>query len=218
VCFAGMELRRVKAYVGQTRTKKLIAELETLGFGECATPDRLPPRRFPWFLDNGAFPAWKAGRPFDGERFQKALEKLDRIPRGPDFIVVPDKVAGGLDSLWFSLTWAPHVARTGAPLYLAVQDGMTEEDLVPHLKPFAGLFVGGTTEWKLRTGGAWAAFAHAHGRRCHIGRVGSMKRIRWALSTGADSIDSSLPLWSAEKLRRMVRALAQGELFRPAAA
>jgi hypothetical protein len=44
-------------YVGQTRSKRLIHQLEQLGFGECTLRGRLPPRRtrFGWFYDNGAF-------------------------------------------------------------------------------------------------------------------------------------------------------------------
>lgn len=36
---------------------------------------------------------------------------------------------------------------------------------------------------------------------CHVGRVGTAKRVAWARRIGATSIDSSLPLWSVENLR-----------------
>ena len=86
---------------------------------------------------------------------------------------------------------------------------MTADDIKAFLRgvPISVLFVGGTIEWKLRTGHKWVELAHEQGIRCHIGRVGSMKRVIWARKIGADSIDSSLPLFSREKLDRFLRAL-----------
>jgi NADPH:quinone reductase-like Zn-dependent oxidoreductase len=69
------------------------------------------------------------------------------------------------------------------------------------------LFVGGSLPWKLATGERWVRFAHAHGRRCHIGRVGTPRRVAWARRIGADSIDSCLPLWSRENLDAFVAAV-----------
>lgn len=198
----------LRVYVGQTRSGDLIEELEGYGFGECTSRGELPPRRSPWFLDNGAFGDWKAGRPFDGEAFQADITRLRNsvMSTAPDFIVCPDIVAGGIDSLCFSLTWAPHLVGT-APLYLAVQDGMEEAALEPHVRLFAGLFVGGSLPWKLREGRRWVAFAHRHGLRAHVGRCGTERRVAWARRIGADSIDSCLPLWSRENLESFLRGL-----------
>jgi hypothetical protein len=92
---------------------------------------------------------------------------------------------------------------------------------IPWSAAFAVLFVGGSLPWKLNTGAMWARVAHANGRDCHVGRVGSAKRVRWAVDAGADSIDSSLPLWSAEKTDVFLAALdsarRQTSLFEGAA-
>lgn len=193
-------------YVGQTRSRKLIAELEALGFGECTQRNELPPRRRPWFADNGAFTDWRAQRPFDERAYQRALEQFEAL--APDFVVVPDIVAGGMDSLKFSLSWLPRVrAACSAPVYLAVQNGMTPE---------SGLFVGGDLAWKISTTARWAKWAHEFDMPCHMGRCGTGRRVRFAKRCGVDSIDSTLPLWSADNLRRFVDALApqsQQELF-----
>lgn len=194
----------------------MLAAVRALGFGECASPREMPPRRTPWFLDNGAWPAFRKGQPFEGNRFLAALRRLPGLP-APDFIVVPDRVAGGLDSLWFSLTWTPYMQRFGLPLYLAVQDGMVEADVQPHVGNYAGIFIGGKDEWKFAAAPGWARFAHARGLMCHIGRVGSVRRIRRASFAGADSIDSSQPLWGMTEFRRFVHAVGQGEMFREAA-
>jgi hypothetical protein len=196
----------VRVYVGQTRSRRLIAELSALGIGECTSRGEHPPRRIPWFADNGAFGDWKAGRSFDIAAFESDLPRIREAGAPPDFIVCPDIVAGGLDSLAFSLAWLPRLrfACPGLPVYLAVQDGMEEGD-VPD--GFHGIFVGGSLPWKLATGARWVREAHRRGLPCHVGRVGNARRVAWAIRIGADSIDSSLPLWSQQKMRSFLAAL-----------
>lgn len=67
--------------------------------------------------------------------------------------------------------------------------------------------MGGSKPWKFATAAQWVVLAHAYGKRCHVGRVGSFKRVRWAIEIEADSIDSSLPLWSKAQLKRFLAAL-----------
>lgn len=196
------------AYVGQTRAAKLSAQLTELGFGEMTVRGEFPPRRFPWVFDNGAFKDW--GGPhvrgqFKTAAYEKALEKLalSSVPR-PDFVVVPDIVAAGLESLRFSDSWLPRLEWLELPLYLVVQDGMTEADVSASLDAYAGIFVGGTPEWKELTSPSWVQFAHLHGKPCHIGRMGTRPKVRAARRWGADSIDSCTPLWSKENLARFV--------------
>lgn len=192
-------------YIGQTRSRRLIEYLTSKGWGEMTVRGELPPRRRPWAYDNGAYKDWTAGRNFNVQAYERDLERLAAMEGArPDFAVAPDVVAGGPKSLDLSLAWAPRIAHL-APLYLAVQDGMSEGDVAAVVGPFAGLFVGGSLEWKVRTGGTWVALAHHLGRRCHIGRVGTERRLRWARRIGADSIDSCLPLWSADNLARFER-------------
>lgn len=196
----------MRAYVGQTRSRALIARLLEHGVGECSVRGELPPRRRPFFYDNGAFRDWTAGEAFDVDAFQRDFDEL--VYMAPDFVVAPDLVAQGLASLAESLEWA---RRLGVllPLYLAVQDGMTPDAVAPHVSRFAGLFVGGSLDWKLDTGGAWVAFAHDHERPCHVGRVGIPSRIAWARSIGADSIDSSYPLWCDAHMDDFLGALGR---------
>lgn len=197
----------MRAYVGQARGSLLIAELNSLCLGEMTVRKELPPRRTPWAFDNGAFGDWRAGRPFDEAAFRAALLRLPLAPVRPDFIVLPDIVAGGLESLAFSASWIAELEAFGAPLYLAVQDGMVPADLAGILPRIGGIFVGGSLPWKLKEAARWVSFAHSHGLPCHIGRVGTARRVIWARRIGADSIDSSLPLFSRENLAAFVRAL-----------
>ncbi len=209
----------MKVYVGQTRSRTLIHELRRLGFGECTQRGQLPPKRTPWCYDNGAYSDFTQRRHFNTVRFvrdQWSIRNLitQRHPP-PDFIVLPDLVGGGAASLALSLTWLlDPLVEWVAPTYVAVQDGMTEESLARALdgtaqprRTVAGLFVGGSIDWKIETGERWVQLAHDRGLPCHIGRVGAIERIAWARRIGADSIDSCTPLWSRANLDRFLAAL-----------
>jgi hypothetical protein len=190
-------------YLGQTRAAAWIAALNSYGFGECTTRSEFPPRRLPFFFDNGAFLDHQRGRPFQTAKFEAALAKLKASGMRPDFLVVPDLVAQGHDSLRFSLSWVDRLKGL-APLYLVVQDGMGEE-ISRELNPFDGVFIGGSAGWKWRTAAQWIEFAHDRGMRCHIGRAGTENTCRRARQLGADSIDSSTPLWAEANFRRFLR-------------
>lgn len=240
------------AYTGQTRDRRLLAELTAAGVGTVAlttdlarewarvpracwaTPallrdpirlderpgldrlDRMLARDWPrWILDNGAFAAFKGGEAFDlpawllGCALADAAVHLGR--QAPDFVVLPDMVGGGSESLAFSAQALAVVAADGLhrrlPMALVVQEGTTP-DGIPWELPFEVLFVGGASlAWKMGTAASWIRAAHAHGKRCHLGRVGSASRVREAASMGADSIDSALPLWSRPQAARFLAAL-----------
>lgn len=217
----------MRVYVGQTRSRKLIAELAALGFGECTQRGETAARRHPWFLDNGAFADFKAGRSFDGDAWRRTFEHHRGAP-APDFVVLPDIVGGGRASLDHSLEWYLPTRELcletwgeQPPFYIAVQDGMTAADVDEAILNAHGIFVGGSLEWKLRA--APGIIRRAHGLLprvddsgeferyvpVHVGRVGSGRRIVWSRLVGADSIDSCLPLWAADK--REIAAFASDE-------
>lgn len=204
----------LRVYLGQTRGTLLIETLNKYGFGEMTCRGELPPRRRPWAYDNGAFPDWTAGRPFDEEAFLRDCDVIARLEHGPDFVVLPDRVMGGALSLTVSMAWEPKL-RGLAPLYLAVQDGMCADDVRDVIEDVDGLFVGGSLRWKVRTGEEWVRVAAAHGKPCHIGRVGTPKRVRWARRIKATGIDSCLPLWSDGHLFKFLHALAFDEASDP---
>jgi hypothetical protein len=218
----------MRVYVGQTRGRRLIAELSEAGYGECVQRGEGSPRREPWFLDNGAFRDWKAGRPFDGDAYRATFDRLVGSSP-PDFIVLPDIVAGGRASLEFSVSWYAETRELALatwglvpPLYVAVQDGFSREDVEEAIAFGDGVFVGGSVEWKLSAAPGIVARAHAGGAwyadgedlapvPVHIGRVGSGKRLTWARLIGADSADSCLPLWSKAK-REIATSAGFGDL------
>jgi hypothetical protein len=201
----------VRVYVGQTRASAWIARLAALDLGECTNRGELPPRRRPFFHDNAAFADFKSGRSFQVNRWLRDLRWMAYRGVLPDFIVLPDRVGGGLGSLTLSLDWREVVPpELQDRCYLVVQEGMTPGDVAPHLAELAGLFVGGASiAWKMGTASSWIALAHAHGKRCHIGRVGTPDRLLAAARLGADSVDSALPVRHRHHFDRFLGALEE---------
>ena len=188
----------MKVYCGATGGKKMLTYLKEKNYGIMVNPvswrysqNSALPWQY-WALDNGAYKAYTDNTDFDENKFLKTLyEKLPISEMLPDFIVVPDKVGAGVDSLTFSLKWIKKLKDLDYNWYLAVQDGMSIEVVEKELHKFDGIFVGGTVKWKIKTGEEWVRLAHDHKLPCHIGRVGVFKRIVWAKRIGADSIDST---------------------------
>ena len=116
---------------------------------------------------------------------------LRKMGRDADWTVIPDIVAGGQPSLDLSLRWMRRVLDETGRGMLAVQDGMGADDVRDLIGPRVGVFVGGSTEWKLRTMAAWGALARERGAWCHVARVNSARRIRLCRLAGADSFDGT---------------------------
>lgn len=153
------------------------------------------PSPFPFFaIDNGCFSAWKRGVVWNPAPFINNLHKCVELGLRPDFAVLPDIVAGGEKSLKRSQDWAV-ILRDQFPdirFYLAVQDGMTPAKHGKDIISIAdGIFVGGSTQWKLATMRDWATLAHEHGLTIHVGRIGTPDRMVLAHNIGIDSIDST---------------------------
>lgn len=205
----------MKIYIGNTGSRKVIEQSKQEGWGRVhlANAWRNPEDGLSWFLDNGAWSCYINKKEFDSRAFEDAIIKVEKSTNKPDFVVVPDIVAGGMKSLFFSLGWI-HKIPAGIPSYLAVQDGMNTRDVLEYLDLFDGIFVGGTLDWKMKTAKTWCDIAHSQNKKCHIGRVGTFKRLVWAKSIGADSVDSStfVQVKPGTGFNRIFAALAQTHL------
>ena len=168
-------------YASATGTKRNLARIREALWRLMITPFGNGPKGFPFAVDNGAYRAHQQGVEFARDPF---LRLLDRHGDAADWVVVPDIVASP-GSLEFSLPWLDTLR--GLPLLLAVQDGMTPEDVEPHLDAIKGIFIGGTTGWKESTMARWCEMP------CyvHVGRVNSQRRFSKARLCGADSCDGS---------------------------
>lgn len=137
--------------------------------------------------DNGCF-----GKGYPGD--DKWLAWLERKASvGTDrfrFATAPDVVGDAHATLARSVPLLPYIRERGYPAALVGQDGMEELDL-PWTE-FDALFIGGTTDWKLGPGALHLANeAKERGKRLHMGRVNSKKRIEYARSIGCDSVDGT---------------------------
>lgn len=147
-------------------------------------------------LDNGAFRCWQRGYPFMADTFRAQMKACHSNGISLDWIVIPDIVAGGKRSLEFSMEWVRGELRSAPRLALAVQDGMTVRDLkdagvMARYPNISHVFVGGTEDWKWRTVAEWVGYAHESGRKCHVGRCGTLEHLQAAQRCGVDSVDST---------------------------
>ncbi|MFC5005399.1 hypothetical protein ACFPIJ_47155 [Dactylosporangium cerinum] len=106
------------------------------------------------------------------------------------FATAPD-VPGDAAATWTRSRPVLHPIRDlGYPAALVAQDGLEHANV--DWPAFDALFIGGTTPWKLGVAAAnLAAAARAHGLWVHMGRVNSLKRLRYAASIGCHSVDGT---------------------------
>lgn len=141
-----------------------------------------PRHGVPWALDNGVFGACNKGREWSEKPLYQYLDKYS--PWRPRWVVVPDWVGDRDETLRRWDEHAPALLAYGHPLAMAVQDGMTPDDVPKEAKV---IFVGGTTSWKWRNLRMWTeAFS-----RVHVGRVNTKKLLYQAHDAGAESCDGT---------------------------
>lgn len=194
-------------YASRTGTRRNLAALRGAGWRLLVSAAGvLRTEGFPYALDNGAWTAFSQGKPFSESAFAKALRALGR---DADWVVIPDVVQGGHASLEFSLRWMRHVLDETERGLVAVQDGLEERDVEAFLGPRVGIFVGGSTSWKLRTLPAWCALARRVGCWAHVGRVNTARRIHLCGIAGATSFDGTSASRFAQSLPPLENARRQ---------
>jgi len=139
-------------------------------------------------LDNGAWGAHQAGEEFDAKAFELAVH---RVGRGADWVVAPDIVCGGRESLKVSMSWLPWLLHRVEMVLVPVQDGMMFSDFEGIVGERVGLFIGGSTEWKENAIIPWGRWAARRGVTCHVGRVNTARRISLVVAGLCSSFDGS---------------------------
>lgn len=205
------------AFASRTGTRRNIAALANAGWGWMVGPhDMGGPilAGMPWALDNGAWPAFVQGREWDQVAWLKAL---DRYGRGAKFIVAPDKVGDAAITMEWATKWLPILlARDDlaeSHILIAAQDGMAFADMAPLVGGRVGVFIGGTTEWKLNAIIPWGMWARERGIYCHVGRVNTVRRISLCAAGGVRSFDGTSATRYAKTLPRLEQAARQSDLF-----
>jgi hypothetical protein len=179
-----------------------------------ATPAQgnvIPPNAA-WCADNGCF---GDGYPGD-EAFLTWLAERAEHAAHCAFVVAPDVVCDAQATLDRSAPMLPRIQAAGYPVALVAQNGL--ECLTVPWSTFDALFIGGDTPWKLGPAAhALAGEAKARGKWVHMGRVNSLRRLRYADAIGCDSADGTFlafgPDVNLPEVLGWLRAVAEPTLF-----
>jgi len=149
----------------------------------------------PWALDNGCF-----NTRWDEAKWMRILERHSSTPKCL-FAVVPDVVCDSTatDERWRK--YAPIVAGLGYRTAYVTQNGCTaiptDADVV---------FTGGNDTWKLSDEAQ--QFATGFDGWTHMGRVNTLRRLRFAAAHGYDSVDGTFLAFGPDiNLPRLLRYL-----------
>ena len=207
------------SYASRTGTRRNLAAMREAGWRLLVSAKGvLRTEGMQYAIDNGAWTAFQRGERFDEAAFGRVVEKLGE---GADWIVVPDIVCGGMESLEYSLRWLERLKGIPTRLLIAVQNGMVPDDVRELLSPSTGLFIGGDTVFKLSSLDAWSKLARRRNCYLHVGRVNSAKRIAICAAAGVNSFDGTSVTRFAKTIDRLDAALVhhsrtQHDLFNPA--
>lgn len=138
----------------------------------------------PYALDNGKFPCFTKGIPWDVAAYETLLAWSMKSGVRPRWVLVPDEVADPVKTLDLWWHWYPYLKARGVPLAFAAQDGHTPSD-VP--KEADVVFVGGTTDWKYA---AIPMFCEAF-PRVHVGRINGYRGLKICESHSVESCDGT---------------------------
>lgn len=149
---------------------------------------------------------------WDPTPFKKVVE---RFGARASWVVLPDIIAGGHESLGRSLAWAQWCLDRVERVLVPVQDGMDPARVGEHLGDRVGIFVGGSTEFKEQTSGpVWGALSRSRGCWLHVGRVNTCRRIFICQDAGAHSFDgTSVSIFGQKTMRKLDGAARQTHMF-----
>lgn len=168
-------------------------------------PDKMTPHDEAYFLDNGCYAANLNDELWESDDFLRRLGEIpEKMPRDPDFVVVPD-VPGEADATFErSLLYVREVREFGYPYLLPVQDGVGIKNAISLADAIgaAGIFIGGSNEWKRYNTRRFVKRARERDLWVH---VGSPPDLLWAGGIGVDSVDTTSIVRNEDwhKLRRL---------------
>lgn len=141
-------------------------------------------------LDNGAYICHTHNTEFPTQEFLYLCEKYGEAA---DWIAIPDILGKGQETLAKVPYWIKEIKKRSpnAKLLLVWQDGMSLSDIEPYTKQGIGVFVGGTTEGKIKYSPHIAKLCKINNVWCHIGRVNTKKRVDLCINWQARSFDGS---------------------------
>ena len=152
-----------------------------------------------WGADNGRYAAadrWDAG---DWLEWAASMRRWRATCL---FMVAPDVVGDAQATLELSRPYLPTIRQFGFPAAFVAQNGFDSRLVNPD--SFDGLFVGGREPWKFAEDGGYAAarWARSHGKKTHMGRVNSWRRLRACQVSLFDSSDGTYVKHGPDELIR----------------
>jgi hypothetical protein len=141
-------------------------------------------------IDNGAYICFQKNTIFDDFKF---LETIRRYGKMSDWIAIPDVVQDKYNTIKYSHSWVKRINRIvdNPNLLIVAQDGMTRNDLIPFVKDGIGVFIGGSTSFKMNSMRMIGDLCNEYNVWSHCGRVNSVKRTITCINNGIKSCDGS---------------------------
>jgi hypothetical protein len=145
-----------------------------------------------WAADNDAFSG------FSPKKYLKMLDLIAKAKKPPAFVTAPDVVCDHFASVDLLLRWLPELQQRNLPIGFVLQNGC-EAAWDYHISrgewfPWDEVdcfFIGGDTPFKFSPFiQKFTAFASCE-KWIHMGRVNSVKRLRYAMRIGCHSCDGS---------------------------
>jgi hypothetical protein len=188
--------------IRQAMSEGLLGCIVTPGQG-----NKLPPPPVAFAVDNGCGPGKAgigAGYPGDREYLLFLSRMSARARERCLFAVAPDVVCDARASaVRLERFYAAMRGWFGLPVAFAAQNGL--EDLDVPWCSFDVLFLGGDTAWKLGPAArALAREAKERRKKVHMGRVNSLKRLRYAEAIGCDTADGTFLTFAPDQNLRVV--------------
>jgi hypothetical protein len=137
-------------------------------------------------IDNGAWVFFNKQLEYDATLF---LKDVYQYGDNADFVVIPDVVQNARKTLEISDYWIRQLSKYR--LLFVAQDGISVQELEEFTKSNIGIFIGGSTEWKLSMIRPIADLCSRYDVLCHVGRVNTAKRLNLCVNGGAHSFDGS---------------------------
>lgn len=137
-----------------------------------------------WCLDNNAFTTG-----FNPNRYFSLINKFHPFIEQCMFAVIPDRVGDASETLKLYYQWYDEFKQLGVPLAYVSQDG---QDQLPLPEDFQWLFIGGTDNWKMsKRSEQLIRKCQSLGKKIHVGRVNSLKRMMWCKYLNVNSVDGT---------------------------
>lgn len=191
-------ITRPLVLMGDARTPDIERLRAAYGWGRIFVERKpTPTPGEPWALDNGAYSAYRRGLAPDFDAFFHRLQTaMLAVTSGslhpPRFVVTPDLINQGNQSLRFSHRWADHIHAQfpDTPLFLPVGDNADPATVTRLLPPFDGLFLAGSDAFKA---GLNHWLAPLPPTRLHYARCSTPDHVARAAQLRCESLDTAYP-------------------------